>query len=255
MPINKRIATFDQAVADIPDGAVLHIGGFGGPAGWPSYLIAALARKGVRGLTVIGNNTGWGLGRGEQVRRHYATVMAFPPDFYDAGLLVERGQVSKGILTFAGSSSVSLEFPFEKLLREGKVELELIGQGSLSERIRAARAGIAAFYTPVGPGTAVAEGKEVRDFDGVPHVLERALKADFALIRAHRADRLGNLVYRGTGRTINATMAGAASVTIAEVDDIVEAGGLDPEIIVTPGVYVQRLVVVPNPPRAWDAPS
>jgi 3-oxoacid CoA-transferase A subunit len=132
--------------------------------------------------------------------------------------------------------------------------VELIGQGSLSERIRCARAGIAAFYTPVGVGTPTAEGKEIREFDGVPHVLETALKADFAIIRAHKADRYGNLVYRGAP-TFNATMAGAARVTIAEVDEIVPLGELEPEQIVTPGVYVQRVVLRPAvPAKSWREP-
>jgi len=136
----------------------------------------------------------------------------------------------------------------------GKAELELIGQGSLAERIRAAKGGIAAFYTPVGVGTVVENGKEVRQFDGRKYLLERALKGDFSLVRAHKADRYGNLVYRGSSRTMNATMAGASTVTIAEVDQVVEAGELDPECIVTPGVYVQRVVVRPRQPRPWDEP-
>jgi len=137
---------------------------------------------------------------------------------------------------------------------EGKAVLELIGQGSLAERIRAAKGGIAAFYTPVGVGTVVENDKEVRQFDGRKYLLERALKGDFSLVRAHKADRYGNLVYRGSSRTMNATMAGASTVTIAEVDQVVEAGELDPECIVTPGVYVQRVVVRPRQPRPWDEP-
>ncbi|MPZ23014.1 MAG: 3-oxoacid CoA-transferase subunit A [Dehalococcoidia bacterium] len=246
-------ASFDEAVADIPDGAFLHIGGFGGPGECPSYLIAALARKGVKDLTMAGNHAGRGLEMVMSARQQMSVVLDFPPDFYDPGLLVERGQVRKGILSFPAASGF-VEFPFERALRDGKVALELIGQGSLAERIRAARAGIAAFYTPVGVGTVVAEGKEIREFDGVPHILEHALKADYSLIRAHKADRRGNLVYKGTGRTLNATMAGAARITIAEVDEIVELGELDPEAIVTPGPYVQRLVVRPDGPRAWDEP-
>ncbi len=175
-----------------------------------------------------------------------------PTDFWDVGLLAELGRIRKGITSFSVGARHHLVYPFERRLAAGEVELELTGQGSLAERIRASRAGIAAFYTPVGPGTTVAEGKKVRDFDGVPHVLETALRADFALIRAHQADRYGNLTFRGA-HTLNATMAGAASVTIAEVDEIVALGDLTPDRIHTPGVYVQRLVRRPDvPTTAWQ---
>jgi 3-oxoadipate CoA-transferase alpha subunit len=251
--IDKTVRSFDEAVADIPDGAVVNVGGFGGPGECPSYLIAALARRGVKDLTIVGNLGGWGVQMLAMLRSRMASLIPFPEDFYDVGLLVERGQVRKGILAFPAAPGTA-EFPFERALREGKVELELLGQGSLAERIRAARAGIAAFYTPVGVGTIAAKGKEIRDFNGVPHVLEVALKADFSIVRAYKADRWGNLVYRGTGRTFNATMAGAATVTVAEVDEVVELGGLDPEGIITPGVYVQRVAARPAAPRAWDQP-
>jgi 3-oxoacid CoA-transferase A subunit len=180
-----------------------------------------------------------------------AVLLDIPPDWYDPGLLVNRGQVKKGILSFPAAPA-HIHTPFEKAVMDGNVELELIGQGSLSERMRAAKGGIAAFYTPVGVGTVVEEGKEVREFNGRKHLLEMALKGDFSLIRAHKADRYGNLVYRGSSRTFNATMAGASTVTIAEVDEVVEAGDLDPEHIVTPGIYVQRVVVRPREPRPWD---
>ena len=255
MPINKVVDTFDEAVADTEDGSVVHIGGFGGPAEYPSYLIAALARKNVTGLTITGNHSGFGDAQLKGMRERMAELLRYPDDYFTAGLLVERGQVRKGILAFPVLPSTRIELPFERLLQEGKVELELIGQGSLAERIRAARAGIAAFYTPVGPGTVVAEGKDIRWFDGRPHVLERAIKADLSIIRAHKADRWGNLVYRGTARTFNATMAGAADVTIAEVDEIVELGALDPECIITPAPYVQRVVVRPSTRMAsWTTP-
>ncbi|HZP27608.1 MAG TPA: 3-oxoacid CoA-transferase subunit A, partial [Acidimicrobiia bacterium] len=237
MPIDKIVDTFDEAVADVVDGSVVHIGGFGGPAEYPSYLIAALARKGVTGLTITGNHSGFSAEQLAMMKERMATLLPYPDDYFSPGLLVERGQVAKGILAFPVLPGSALKVPFEGLLEEGKVELELIGQGSLAERIRAARAGIAAFYTPVGPGTVVAEGKEVRWFDGRPHLLEHALKGDVSIIRAHQADRWGNLVYRGTARTFNATMAGASHVTIAEVDEIVELGELDPECIVTPAPY------------------
>jgi 3-oxoacid CoA-transferase A subunit len=172
-------------------------------------------------------------------------------DWYDPGLLVQRGQVKKGILCFPAAPARVLT-PFEQGVLQGKVELELLGQGTLCERMRAGKGGIAAFYTPVGVGTIVEEGKEVREFNGRKHLLEHAIKGDFSLIRAHKADRYGNLVYRGTARTFNPVMAGASTVTVAEVDEVVELGELDPECIVTPGVYVQRVVVRPKEARPWD---
>jgi 3-oxoacid CoA-transferase A subunit len=255
VPIDKIVDTFDAAVADVRDGSIVHIGGFGGPAEYPSYLIAALARKGVTGLTITGNHSGFSSAQLAMMKERMASLLPYPDDYFSPGLLVERGQVAKGVLAFPVLPGGALKVPFEGLLEEGKVELELIGQGSLAERIRAARAGIAAFYTPVGPGTVVAEGKDVRWFDGRPHLLERALKGDVSLVRAHKADRWGNLVYRGTARTFNATMAGAATVTIAEVDEIVELGELDPECIVTPAPYVQRVVKRPKPAHDnWETP-
>ncbi len=255
MPINKVVATFDEAVADVADGSMVHIGGFGGPAEYPSYLIAALARKGVTGLTITGNHSGFSESQLAMMKEHMASLLGYPDDYFSPGFLVERGQVAKGILAFPVLPGGRLKVPFEGLLEEGKVELELIGQGSLAERIRAARAGIAAFYTPVGAGTVIAKGKDVRWFDGRPHILETALKADVSIIRAHKADRWGNLVYRGTACTFNATMAGAAHVTIAEVDEIVELGDLDPECIITPAPYVQRVVAWPaEKSTSWQTP-
>jgi len=253
MPVNKVVGSFDEAVAGLFGGAVLLIGGFGGPGECPSYLIAAVARNGAKDLTIVGNSGGWGSELISHLRTRMASVLRIPPDWHDPGLLVERGQVRKGILSFPAAPG-HIHTPFEKAVMEGKAELELIGQGSLAERIRAAKGGIAAFYTPVGVGTVVENGKEVRQFDGRKYLLERALKGDFSLVRAHKADRYGNLVYRGSSRTMNATMAGASTVTIAEVDQVVEAGELDPECIVTPGVYVQRVVVRPRQPRPWDEP-
>lgn len=206
--INKLVGSFDEAVSDLRSGATLLIGGFGGPAECPSYLIAAVARRGIKDLTIVGNNAGWGTEFMEALRTRMSTVIRFPPDFYDCGLLVERGQVRKGIIAFPAAIG-RLYTPFEKKVMSGEAELELVGQGTIAERIRAARAGIAAFYTPVGVGTFVAEGKEVREFNGRKYLLERALKGDASLIRAHRADRYGNLTYKGSARTFNATMAGA----------------------------------------------
>jgi len=253
MGINKILGSFDEAVGDVADGAALLIGGFGGPGECPSYLIAAVARKAVKNLTIVGNSGGWGPDLIDVLRERMAVLLRIPPDWYDPGLLVDRGQVTKGILSFPAAPG-HIYTPFEKAVMDGRVELELIGQGSLAERMRAAKGGIAAFYTPVGVGTAVEEGKEVREFDGRKHLLETALKGDFSLVRAHKADRYGNLVYRGSSRTFNATMAGASTVTIAEVDEVVEPGALDPEHIVTPGVYVQRVVVRPREPRPWEEP-
>ncbi len=249
--INKVVGTFDEAVGDIKDGATLLVGGFGGPAECPSYLIAAIARKAIRDLTIVGNSGGWGTQFMEALIKRMSSVAKFPPDFYDLGLIVERGQVKKGIIAFPAAIG-GIHTPFEKKVMENEVELELVGQGTIAERIRAARAGIAAFYTPVGVGTFVGEGKEVREFDGRKYLLERALKADASLIRAHKADRYGNLVYKGSARTFNATMAGASKVTIAEVDEVVELGALNPEHIITPGLYVQRVVVRPRGPQPWD---
>jgi 3-oxoacid CoA-transferase A subunit len=252
--INKIVASFDEAVADVPDGASVHVGGFARANDSPSYLISALARRPVRRMTVITTMAGRGVRRMEQRREEIASMMRLPVDLVDAGLLSEEHLIAKLITTFPATARVGHPGPFEPLLESGEAEVELIGQGSLAERIRCARAGIAAFYTPVGAGTFVAEGKEVREFNGVPHVMEVALPADFAVIRAHQADRYGNLAYRGAP-TFNATMAGAARVTIAEVDEIVELGELKPEAIHTPGVYVQRVVERPREPRAnWRDP-
>jgi 3-oxoacid CoA-transferase A subunit len=255
MPVNKVVGSFDEAVADVPDGASVHIGGFTGSADHPSYLIAALARRGVKDLTIATNLSGFGPDQFALLQERMSTLLRFPKDFFSPGLLISRRQVRKGIFTFPIFPGSQIEAPFERLLKEGEVELELIGQGSLAERIRAARAGIAAFYTPVGVGTAVAHGKEVRWFDGKPHLLEHALKADYAIIRAHWSDRWGNLTFHGTARTFNATMAGAATVTIAEVDDVVELGDLDPEHVVVPAPFVQRVVKRPSEPVAgWETP-
>jgi 3-oxoacid CoA-transferase A subunit len=249
--INKIVGSFDEAVADMVDGATVLIGGFGGAGECPSYLIAAVARKGVKDLTIVGNTGGWGVDLLDILRQRMAVILRLPEDWYDPGLLVERGQVKKGILSFPAAPARILT-PFERAVLAGGVEVELLGQGTLCERMRAAKGGIAAFYTPVGVGTIVEEGKEVREFNGRKHLLEHAIKSDFSLIRAHKADRYGNLIYRGTARTFNPVMAGASTVTVAEVDEVVELGELDPECIVTPSVYVQRVVVRPKEPRPWD---
>jgi 3-oxoacid CoA-transferase A subunit len=252
--IDKVVASFDEAVADVESGATVMCGAFANPFNTPSYLIAALARQGASNLTLVAASVGTGREVARLIAASLADVITWPEDYFDPGLLSELGRVSRAITTFPVGTGRGRVWPFERRLERGEVEVEVLGQGSLAERIRAARAGIAAFYTPVGPGTRVAEGKEVRDFEGVPHLLERALPGDVALIRAHRADRFGNLVYRGP-RTFNQTMAGAARITIAEVDEVVALGELAPDAIHTPGVYVQRVVQRPlQPVASWEEP-
>ena len=232
--MNKIVPTFAEAVADIPDGATLMIDGFAGPGGTPQNLIRALRDHGARDLTIISNTAGLASVTG------FGTVPGDRPT--DIGALVENEQVRKVIASFPVSPSVSRPTAFERAYREGNAELEVVPQGTLAERIRAGGAGIPAFYTPTGAGTLIAEGKEVRTFDGREHLLETALKADFALLRAHRADALGNTQYRGTSRNFNGVMATAADVVVMEVDEIVEVGEIDPGAVHTPGIYVDRIV-------------
>jgi 3-oxoadipate CoA-transferase, alpha subunit len=212
------LADPDEAVADIPDGATVLIGGFG-PAGQPIELIDALRRHGAGDLTVVNNNAGNG----------------------DTGLaaLLATGNVRKIICSFPRQTD---SWVFDGLYRSGKIELELVPQGNLAERLRAAGAGIGAFFCPTGVGTPLAEGKEQRTIDGREYVLEYPIKGDFALIKAHRGDGVGNLVYRKTARNFGPVMAAAATTTVAQVAEVVPAGGLDPEAVVTPGIYVDRLV-------------
>ena len=209
-----------EALAGIEDGAVIMFGGFVS-AGSPSNLILALQRRGTRRLTAIANNIGLG-------------------DRLD--VLCEERQIERVIATFAIRASGERRSVFEEQYRRGEVELELVPQGTLAERIRAGGAGIGGVLTPTGVGTVVQEGKQVVELEGVSYLLERALRADVALIKAHRADRLGNLVYRKAGRNFNPLMATAADLVIAEVEEIVEPGELDPEAIGTPALYVDRLV-------------
>ena len=235
MPINKIFSSFDEVVADIQDGAIIMVGGFGTVACCPSMLMEALDRKGVKSLTTVSNTTGFGSDVWKLMGYTFAE---------DMDILVRNGRIKKAIA--AAPVSAIYENNFEKLLRAGKVDLEMVPQGTLAERIRAAKAGLGGVYTPVGVGTVVEEGKETKVIDGKKYMLELPIKADFALIKAHKADRWGNLVYRGSSRTFNETMAGAAEVTIAEVDEIVELGELDSEVIVTPSVYVDRVVCRPK---------
>lgn len=221
MMVDKVFAGVDAAVADIPDSVTIMFGGFVS-AGSPTSLILALQRKGVQGITGIANNIGLG-------------------DRLDA--LCEQRQLKKMIASFAIRASGGRQSLFEQQFRAGEVELELVPQGTLAERIRAAGAGIGGFYTRTGVGTPVAEGKEIRRIGDHDYLFELPLAADYALIKAAKADRAGNLVYHGAGRNFNVPMATAARTVIAEVDEIVESGQLDPEAVVTPGIYVDRVVV------------
>jgi len=214
--MNKVIATVDAAVAEIPDGATVMIGGFG-LCGIPENLIAALVRKGVKGLHTISNNMG--------------------VDGFGMGLMLEAGMIASHIGSYVGENKL-----LETRVLAGLLDLTLVPQGTLAERIRAGGAGIPGFYTATGVGTVVAEGKELRDFNGRTYVLEQALTADYALVKAWRGDRLGNLVYRKTARNFNPMMATAATTTIAEVEELVEPGEIDPDHVMTPGIYVQRII-------------
>lgn len=245
MSINKIVDSYDEAVADIYDGAIIFIGGFGPANGCPSNLIRALVKQGAKNLTLVANTPG--RGRAEvPMPGPPRPPRKTPPNYDDGGLLIQNDQVIKTICAFPGTPPPGMSSPLHDRLIAGKLEVELVPQGTLAERIRAAKAGIPAFYTPTGPGTIVEQGKETRVINGIQCVLEYALKADFALIRAHKADRWGNLVYQGTSRNFNGAMAGAAKVTIAEVDMLVQLGDLEPEAIATPGIYVDRVVVRKN---------
>jgi 3-oxoacid CoA-transferase subunit A len=213
--MNKVVANADEAVRDISDGATIMVGGFG-LCGIPENLIRALVRKGVKNLTTMSNNAG--------------------VDGLGIGLLLAAGQIRKHVGTYVGENKL-----LEQMVLQGKVELDLVPQGTFSERIRAGGAGIPAFFTPTGVGTMVAEKKETREFDGRVYVMEHALKADFALIKAWKGDKWGNLVYRKTARNFNPMMAAAAKITIAEVEHLVEVGELDADTVHTPSVYVKRI--------------
>ena len=229
--INKVVASAAAAVADIPDGATVMIGGFG-TAGMPSELIAALIAKGAKELTIVNNNAGNG----------------------DTGLaaLLKARQVKKIICSFPRQAD---SWVFDGLYKAGDIELELVPQGNLAERIRAAGAGIGAFYTPTGYGTPLAEGKETRRIGDRDYVLEYPIYADFALIKALRGDRWGNLVYRKTARNFGPIMATAAKCAIAQVREIVNLGDLDPEAVATPGIFVRRVVEVPASAKLMATPG
>jgi 3-oxoacid CoA-transferase subunit A len=220
MPINKVVESCGQAVADIPDGATLMLGGFG-LCGIPENLIAALVRRGVRDLHIISNNMGI--------------------DGFGLGLMLEAGMIASFFGSYVGENKL-----LESRMIAGEINVTLVPQGTLAEQIRAGGAGIPAFYTPAGVGTVVAGGKETRVFDGREYLLERAVTADFALIKAWKGDRMGNLVYRKTARNFNPMMATAARITIAEVEQLVEPGEIEPDQVITPGIYVKRIVQGPN---------
>jgi len=214
--MHKVVASAEEAIQDVFDGATIMVGGFG-LCGMPENLIRALAAKGVKNLTTISNNAG--------------------VDGFGVGLLLANGQIKRHIGTYVGENKL-----LEAMVLDGRVELDLVPQGTFAERIRAAGAGIPAFFTPTGVGTVVAEGKESREFDGRTYIMERALKADFAFIKAWKGDRWGNLVYRKTARNFNPMMATAAKVTIAEVEHLVSPGELDPETVHTPSIFVKRIL-------------
>ena len=215
--MNKVVASADAAVADIAAGATIMLGGFG-LCGIPENLIAALVRRRITGLHTISNNMG--------------------VDGFGMGLMLEAGMIASHIGSYVGENR-----RLEQMVLKGELKLTLVPQGTLAERIRAGGAGIPAFYVPTGLGTIVAEGKETREIAGRNYVLETALRADVSLVKAWKGDRLGNLVYRKTARNFNPVMATAAKVTIAEVEELVEPGELDPDQIVTPGIYVKRIIL------------
>lgn len=229
MAINKVFNSFKEAVADVKDGSMVFIGNFAGPGGTPFFLIKALRDQGAKNLTLVANTAG-GIG--------------LTLDYDDHRILFQNHQVKKVIASFPFSTSPKRPSDAEKQILGGEVELELVPQGTLAERIRAGGAGIAAFYTPTGPGTVIEEGKEKRYFNGRPYLLEYGLKADFALVRAWKADTLGNLVFRGTQRQFNPIMAMGAEITVAEVDEIVQPGEINPNCVVVPSLYVKRIVKV-----------
>lgn len=213
--IDKRVKNAEEAIKDIQNGMTIMLGGFG-LCGIPENCIAELVKKNVTDLTCISNNAG--------------------VDDFGLGLLLQKRQIKKMISSYVGENA-----EFERQMLSGELEVELTPQGTLAEKCRAAQAGIPAFYTPAGYGTEVAEGKEVKDFDGKPHILEHAYKADFSIVKAWKGDYAGNLIFKGTARNFNLPMAGAAKITIAEVEELLEPGQLDPNEIHIPGIMVQRI--------------
>ena len=214
--INKEVKSIDEAIEGVQSNMTFMLGGFG-LCGIPENCIEALSNSGINGLTCISNNAG--------------------VDDFGLGLLLQKRQIKKMISSYVGENA-----EFERQMLSGELEVDLIPQGSLAERCRAGGAGIPAFFTPAGYGTEVAEGKEVREFNGQPHILESALEADFAFVKAWKGDTAGNLIYNGTARNFNPMMAMAGKITVAEVEHLVPAGELDPASIHTPGIFVQRII-------------
>ena len=213
--INKKVASVSDALKDIQDGQTIMLGGFG-LCGIPENSIAELVKKGVTDLTCISNNAG--------------------VDDFGLGLLLQKRQIKKMISSYVGENA-----EFERQMLSGELDVELTPQGTLAEKCRAAQAGIPAFFTPAGYGTEIAEGKEAREFNGKMHIMEQAFKADFAIVKAWKGDEAGNLIFKGTARNFNSCMAGAANITVAEVEELVPAGSLDPNQIHIPGIMVQRI--------------
>lgn len=238
MAIKKIFRTPDEAIADISDGATIMVGGFGHAIDRPQTLIKALANRGVKNLTLISNSAG--------VAGKLGIGSLGGKPFIDEEILIEKGQVRKVICSVPASLVMSKPNAFERLYREGKIELEYAPQGTLAERIRAGGAGLGGFYTPTGVGTLIEKGKEKRTIDGKEMILEFALRADYALIRAFKADTMGNLIYKGIMRSFNAVMPLAVKVAIVEVEEIVDTGELDPEVIITPGIFIDRIVKIPK---------
>ena len=234
----KLVGSFEEAVADVPNGATIMVGGFGGAGGMPQNLLLALSKRDVKDLTIIGNAPFFGDVMGSYMKRPYI----------DCNILLPKKQVKKVIVSFLTFSIVPEHLRGRQLLEEmataGEIEIEMVPQGTLAQRIEFGGNGLGGFYTPVGVGTLLAKGKETKVIDGREHLLELPLKADYSFVRAHKADAMGNLVYKGTSRGFNPIMATAAEVTIAEVDQIVEIGELDPEHIITPSIYVKRVVEI-----------
>ena len=237
MTTDKVFSSCDEALADIFDGATIMIGGFGSWGGLPVNLIVGLAKHGAKELTIISNQGGVGFELSDKIK---------PGGYQDIGALYEKGQVKKFIGSVPALGGMPPTSPIEVAHQDGKVEIEMVPQGTLAERIRAGAGGLGGFYTQTGVGTPVEKNKEKKIIDDREYLLELPLTADYALIKAHKADTLGNLVYRGTGRCFNPVMATAAGITIVEVDEIVQPGELDPEVIVTPHPFVSRIVEVPR---------
>jgi len=233
-PPNKIYHSATEALKDVPEGSTVNVDGFAGPGGMAHYLMTGLRDLGVKGLKLISNTAG------------VARVSAFgAPNIIDHSILVENNQVVKATASFPVSPSASRPSAFEEAYNRGETELEVVPQGTLAERLRCGGAGVAAFYTPTGAGTLLAEGKETRNIGGKDYILEMGLRADYCIIRAHKADTLGNVVYKGTSRNFNPVMATTARTTVVEVDEIVEPGQLGPEEIVTPGLFIDRIVLRP----------